>query len=68
MIRVLFDYNMTLSKQRANSVVDKLVQEFGVNPNRLQPVGVGPAAPESTNETEAGRASNRRVELVKKLN
>lgn len=62
-----FDFNMTLSRQRANSVVNWLVQNHGIDSQRLQPVGVGPAAPESTNETAAGRAANRRVELVKKL-
>ncbi len=62
-----FDFNMTLSRQRANAVVDWLVQNHGIELQRLQAVGVGPAAPESTNETTAGRAANRRVELVKKL-
>jgi len=62
-----FDFNMTLSKQRANAVVDWLVQNHGIESRRLQAVGVGPAAPERTNETSAGRAANRRVELVRKL-
>ncbi len=62
-----FDYNMTLSRNRAQAVVDRLVNNYGADRGRLQPVGVGPAAPESTNETAQGRATNRRVELVKKL-
>ncbi len=62
-----FDYNMTLSRNRARSVVDWLVENHGIEAGRLQAVGVGPAAPEATNETSRGRANNRRVELVKKL-
>ena len=62
-----FDFNMTLSRQRAEAVVEWLVQNHGIDPQRLQAVGVGPSAPESTNETAAGRAANRRVELVRKL-
>ncbi len=62
-----FDYNMTLSRNRAQAVVDRLAYHYGADRERLQAVGVGPAAPESTNETAQGRATNRRVELVKKL-
>ncbi len=38
---------------------------FGVASDRLFPVGVSFAAPVASNENEAGRAKNRRVELVK---
>jgi outer membrane protein OmpA-like peptidoglycan-associated protein len=56
--------NMALSKQRADAVVAALTGRFRVAPDRLQAVGVGPSAPVDTNHTEAGRARNRRVELV----
>ena len=58
-------YNMSLSQTRAEAVVKALVTKHGVSPNRLSPYGVGPLAPVASNETEEGRALNRRVELVK---
>lgn len=58
------DYNRDLSARRARSVVDALVDEYGIAAGRLTPVGVGMAAPVATNRTEEGRAKNRRVELV----
>ena len=58
-----FDYNRTLSQQRAESVVEDLVAK-GVSRQRLFPVGVAFAAPVATNTTEEGKAKNRRVELV----
>jgi len=57
--------NMRLSRARADAVVKALETTYGVPQNRLQPYGVGPLAPVATNETEEGRALNRRVELVK---
>jgi len=41
-------------------------QEDGISGERLTPRGVGPLAPIGSNDSEAGRALNRRVELVKK--
>jgi len=61
----LLEANMTLSKQRAEAVVHALVQEEKVPAARLQGFGVGPLAPVATNDTDEGRAKNRRVELVK---
>jgi len=58
-------YNMKLSQTRAEAVVKALVTKYGVAQNRLKSYGVGPLAPVSSNETEEGRALNRRVELVK---
>jgi len=58
-------YNRNLSSQRAESVVDRLVSVHGVDPERLEPIGVGPVAPVASNDSEEGRALNRRVELVK---
>lgn len=59
-----YDYNMKLSKERADAVVKSLVSQYNVNASRLQPCGVGPVAPVTSNVTEEGRAKNRRVELV----
>jgi len=55
-------YNMDLSFRRANSVRDLLVQR-GVTMSRIQPVGFGETMPVATNDTEAGRQLNRRVEI-----
>jgi outer membrane protein OmpA-like peptidoglycan-associated protein len=60
------DLNMDLSNKRANSVVNALVENYGINSDRLTPHGIGFLAPVSTNNTEDGRALNRRVELVQK--
>ena len=58
-------YNLELSKRRAQAVVDALVKRYGIPAARLQPYGVGPLAPVASNDTDEGRAKNRRVELVK---
>ncbi len=63
-----FDYNMDLSKRRAQAVVQKLVGKYGVAGGRLKSAGVGFLAPVGSNEDEEGRAMNRRVELVKDIN
>jgi len=59
-----YEDNLTLSQKRAESVVRELVITYGVPEERLQAIGVGPVAPVDTNDTEEGRARNRRVELV----
>lgn len=61
----VFDANMKLSMDRATSVVNALVSQFAVNAVRLKACGNGPTSPVATNDTEEGRALNRRVELVK---
>jgi len=55
-------YNLDLSKRRANAVKNLLVQ-FGIDDNRIEVVGLGKTMPITTNETEAGRQKNRRVEI-----
>jgi OOP family OmpA-OmpF porin len=60
-----FEMNQALSQRRAEAVVAALVSGYGIATDRLSAVGVSFAAPTATNETEAGRAKNRRVELVK---
>lgn len=57
--------NKTLSEQRAKSVVTAIVDQ-GINADRLSPSGYGQDKPVGDNNTEEGRAKNRRVELVKK--
>lgn len=57
-------YNQDLSQRRARSVVNALARDYGVDAARLTPVGVGMAAPVASNRNDAGRARNRRVELV----
>jgi OmpA-OmpF porin, OOP family len=60
-----FDANMALSESRAAAVFQALTSKHGIAPARLRAVGVGMAAPVASNETEDGRAKNRRVELVR---
>jgi len=57
------EYNLTLSQKRANSVIDYLVSK-GIARTRLNAMGMGEKDPIATNETEAGRAQNRRVEFA----
>lgn len=57
--------NLTLSNARAAAVVKALVADYGINATRLKGYGVGPFAPVASNDTEEGKAQNRRVELVK---
>jgi outer membrane protein OmpA-like peptidoglycan-associated protein len=61
-----FSYNMKLSQSRADAVVKVLVSKYNADKNRLTPAGVGPLAPVTTNDTEEGKAKNRRVELVER--
>jgi outer membrane protein OmpA-like peptidoglycan-associated protein len=56
-------YNQQLSEQRANSVMEHLTSEGGVDAGRLEAVGYGEARPVDTNDTAAGRQNNRRVEF-----
>lgn len=57
--------NLALSNQRAASVLKALTTQYNVAAGRLQAHGNGPYAPVASNDTDAGRALNRRVELVK---
>lgn len=56
--------NISLSEKRARSVVERLIQAFGVNPAQLSADGVGYLAPRASNQTEDGRKLNRRVEAM----
>ncbi|MEN9336424.1 MAG: putative lipoprotein YiaD precursor [Bacteroidota bacterium] len=56
------DYNLNLSEKRAQAVKEYLAAK-GLNSSRIQIVGMGEADPIGDNESEAGRALNRRVEF-----
>ncbi|MCE8035207.1 cell envelope biogenesis protein OmpA [Billgrantia tianxiuensis] len=56
-------YNQRLSERRAESVGNYLAQS-GVARNRLYMTGYGPSQPVASNNTEEGRAQNRRVEIT----
>jgi outer membrane protein OmpA-like peptidoglycan-associated protein len=57
------DFNLKLSKARADAVVADLVSTYGVAKDRLKASGEGLESPVAPNDTEDGRAKNRRVEL-----
>jgi len=59
-------YNLNLSRERAKSVMNYFISK-GIPASRISAVGYGEEKPVATNETEQGRAQNRRVEIrVKK--
>ena len=55
--------NLELSQRRADAVMEALV-ELGLNQERVISVGLGEDFPISTNEDEAGRSLNRRVDVI----
>lgn len=55
---------MDLSQRRATSVAAALTSDYGIAADRLSSEGAGLTQPVDTNDTEEGRAKNRRVELV----
>lgn len=57
------NYNLHLSEQRANAVRDELVK-LGVSGQAIQAKGLGEQFPVASNDTDAGRQHNRRVEIV----
>ncbi|MBP2682727.1 MAG: hypothetical protein H6Q79_766 [Deltaproteobacteria bacterium] len=57
------DYNLTLSRKRADSVKYKLMGN-GVEEGRITTVGYGEEFPLASNDTKAGKAQNRRVEVI----
>lgn len=59
------DTNIKLSQARAEAVVQALVSKYGIAAARLRGHGVSSLAPVASNDTEEGKAKNRRVELVK---
>jgi outer membrane protein OmpA-like peptidoglycan-associated protein len=59
------DLNMDLSRRRAEAVLAALSTKYAVPAVRLRAYGCGPYSPVASNDSEDGRAKNRRVELVK---
>jgi len=59
-----FEYNLDLSRRRAEAIAAELVKNYRIGAPRLRTAGVGLLAPVGSNISEAGRALNRRVELV----
>jgi outer membrane protein OmpA-like peptidoglycan-associated protein len=55
--------NQKISDKRANAVVDYLTKS-GIAASRLTAKGFGESTPIDTNNTRAGRANNRRVEII----
>jgi len=63
-----YNFNVRLSKERAQAVADYLATEHGFDRNRFVVVGYGPDNPTDSNSTSQGRAKNRRTdfELISK--
>ncbi|MEM1112371.1 MAG: OmpA family protein [Pseudomonadota bacterium] len=61
-----YQFNLTLSQERARSVVQALRDDYGLDVSNLTAVGIGPVSPLAANLTQDGKAQNRRVELVLK--
>lgn len=57
------EYNLDLSQRRAETVVRYLISR-GIDDTRLKAVGMGMGEPVTSNDTEAGRAQNRRVDFI----
>jgi len=58
------EYNLELSKKRANAVRTYLIENFDIEPGRLIAVGFGETQPIASNQTTEGRQKNRRVDIV----
>ncbi|MBY0314116.1 MAG: OmpA family protein [Bdellovibrionales bacterium] len=57
------DYNKKLGQGRANTVREIILSQLPLKPDQVTAVGIGEDKPIATNDTEAGRAKNRRVEI-----
>lgn len=58
------EYNLRLSRRRAESVANYLSSNFGISSDRLVILWYGQANPVAGNDSDAGRAQNRRVEIA----
>lgn len=56
-------FNLNLSQQRAEAVKDLLV-DYGIEANRIEAIGMGESLPIADNNTESGKAKNRRVDII----
>ena len=59
-----YAYNLDLSRRRAEAIAEELVKNYRIGAPRLRTAGLAHLAPVGSNADEAGRALNRRVELV----
>lgn len=60
----LYKSNWDLSVIRASNVSQLLINQSGIKPERVSAAGYGEFRPKADNNTEAGRASNRRVDIL----
>ena len=58
------NYNLVLSEKRANAVMDYLIVNFTIDPNRVSAVGYGETRGITENDTSEDRQKNRRVEII----
>ena len=58
------EHNLSLSQQRADSVVEALTARFGIGPERVSGKGMATYSPVASNHNAAGKEKNRRVEMV----
>ncbi|WP_144210112.1 OmpA family protein [Shewanella donghaensis] len=58
------DYNMALSERRAQTIVDTLVQDYGIDANRLEAVGYGVTRPIIEGSSAEANKQNRRIDAV----
>lgn len=56
--------NIALSRARARAVRTRLIDQYGIDPDRLEAEGMGYLAPIASNQTAEGRDQNRRVEAI----
>jgi OOP family OmpA-OmpF porin len=62
------NYNLALSKRRANAVAAILTQRYGISPNRVKTIGHGDSKPVNSSNTDEAHAQNRRVEIFNTTN
>ena len=60
----MYPTNWELSAARATTVARYLQEKIGIDPGLLSATGYGPYQPMASNETEEGRAKNRRIEIL----
>ena len=57
------EYNLDLSRKRAETIKNILVKQYNIPAQKIQAIGYGMTRPIASNDTEAGRIQNRRVEF-----
>jgi OOP family OmpA-OmpF porin len=58
------DMNQLLSQKRADAVLTYVITDLHIAPQRISAIGYGPSRPIANNDTDAGRAKNRRIDLL----